>query len=267
LRLALLSGGKSLGPDVLAQRPHLIFHVGEQAAPDGADAAILWEAYAGSRAQDPHFRSAELVPLAATWGPTDLSFPAEKTADEARQVMEAFFPWLIDTKSTVEGPGISHALRFPGETFLFLDDQSFRTRQWKVEGPFGRMQEDWALTALEKSDGFVWLLRAGNWFDGSDGGLLAKVRSLRMGGPLFISGEGQSVEVLKAPKFSSFEFRAPGGKPDPRNRTKGRILGAAEGYLLVERRHERGGLAIKVEIRGNGESLGSSSLRVKAPRR
>lgn len=209
LRFALVSGTDDAYAeeqalqwnDIAAQDPDLIFAIGDNVITTSGDkgsvvtADALWKRYVETRTRLALFRAPTLVPVLATWDDQDIG-TFESTGDhahntEARLVMEAFFPYVANTKDVIDGPGVSKALRAGGQTFVLFDDRTFRTPNSRPpvcdnkmypgcekkygkdsnEGAhFGRIQEDWAMGIIKDSDGPVWLISGDQWFSGKHAG-------------------------------------------------------------------------------------------------
>ncbi|RZA05892.1 MAG: hypothetical protein EOP11_11700 [Proteobacteria bacterium] len=203
-RFAFVSGADSAAPapeeagiwkSLVDRKPRLLFGLGNMVATTGQaplDPAALWDRYADTRNALSLFRSAELIPIAATWNEQDYGTPGGKHddrtnphTDEARDIQEAFFPAMGDIGSVSEGPGLAKSISLAGQTWILLDDRSFRegdatppacrdspapscpAREASQTGTianFGRVQESWALEIIENAKGPVWLLSANPWF-------------------------------------------------------------------------------------------------------
>jgi hypothetical protein len=288
LRFALLSGTDDHSPqaglwsDLTSQRPRIIFSLGDNvfATSRGSEILgksvgpeVLWNRYVETRWKLPVFKNERLIPFAATWDDRDFgmnngdkSYPH---IDEAREVMDAFFPSFADAKTVIEGPGVSLALKIAGETFLLFDDRSFRGRE---EGPFGRIQEDWALTALSNQTGPVWLMNGESWTKLKKSSFLLKTtRALKKNRHsstflAFGAGSPGDTVVRVVRPYSSYEFASGFHQPQGESpRKKGELARENGGYLLLETGlPEKKNFSIKAIGRSSGRTLFEKTVKLKS---
>jgi alkaline phosphatase D len=188
---------KTQWKDLLRQKPDLILAIGDNTYADRAqgkrlayaDPETLWNRYAETRSALALFRAPRLVPIFAVWDDHDFGMnDGDSTyphAEEARAVMESFFPSAADNKTLFEGPGVSRALKAAGQLFILFDNRSFRSpnglppvcrnsrhpfcrgrqpRDTRNATHFGRLQEDWALSLIRRHGGPTWLISGDQWF-------------------------------------------------------------------------------------------------------
>lgn len=185
--------------DLQRQKPQLIFAIGDNVYADWRNGQrlgreiepnVLWDRYAETRSSLKIFREKELIPFFATWddhdfGMNDGNFTYAHR-EESRLVMEAFFPYVADAKTILEGPGVAKAVKIANHLFVLFDNRSFRSSNEKpavcykknhdlckryeqqVSNPdsthFGRVQEDWALGLISGHNGPTWLVSGDQWF-------------------------------------------------------------------------------------------------------
>jgi alkaline phosphatase D len=185
--------------DLQEQNPEVIFAIGDNVYADwrngqslGKSVApdILWDRYVETRSSLQIFREKKLIPFFAVWDDHDFgmndgnySYPH---INPSRETMEAFFPYIADAKSILEGPGVAKAIKFSNHLFILFDDRSFRSPNEKPaicykknhdlckrydnqttnpdSSHFGRVQEDWALGLIANHDGATWLVSGDQWF-------------------------------------------------------------------------------------------------------
>ena len=190
---------EALWKSLFDRQPRLLLGLGNLVTTTGEEPltpAALWARYAETRANLSIFRLPTLVPFAATWNALDFGTPGKQAgrdnphADDAREIQEAFFPAIGDAQTVNEGPGVAKALRVANQTFVLLDDRSFRegetlpaacrgnhalstcpTASAANDGVspahFGRLQDSWAAGLAASAKGPVWFLSGDPWFGGA----------------------------------------------------------------------------------------------------
>jgi hypothetical protein len=288
LRFALLSGTDDHSPqaglwrDLASRQPEIVFSLGNNvfATSRGGEILgksvgpeILWSRYVETRWKLPVFKYERLIPFAAIWNDRDFGMNGGDKSyahiDDAREVMDAFFPSFADAKTVMEGPGVSLALKIAGETFLLFDDRSFRGRE---EGLFGRIQEDWALTALSNRAGPVWLMNGESWEKLGKRSFLPKLaRTLKRNrrAPTFLAfGAGSPGDtVIRAiPLYSSYEFASGFHRPQGESpRKKGDLARENGGYLLLEAGlPEKKSFSVKATARSDSGVLFEKTVKLKS---
>ncbi len=200
----------------------------------------LWEKYAHARRTQRGFFSLRLIPFVATWDDHDFGMLEGDSTyphlNKAREILEAFFPTYADEKVILSGPGVSKAIKIAGHTFVLFDNRSFRSpnhapsacRKKKnlsycpdtpgsneEESHFGRVQTEWALSLVAKSDGPTWLMSGDQWFGDyhpfeSFAGnhpqdfrnFLARLKKSKNRHLLFASGSPLNTELFRVRPFS-----------------------------------------------------------------
>jgi alkaline phosphatase D len=190
---------KILWEQLYQQKPNVIFAIGDNVYADwragknlGKMVApdVLWDRYAETRSTLSIFRKKELLPFFATWDDHDFgmndgnfSYPH---VEESRIIMEAFFPYLPDAKTILEGPGVAKATKIDNHLFILFDDRSFRSPnempavcyrkkhdlckkyENQTTNPesthFGQVQEEWAMGLVKSHNGASWLISGDQWF-------------------------------------------------------------------------------------------------------
>lgn len=299
IRFALISGtddhaGQAdLWADLYAQNPEFILSLGNNVygnsrgsidLGESASAEQLWNRNAETRASLPLFTQERLIPFLVTWNDHDYGMEdGDKTyaqADQSRLTLEAFFPLLIDTKTVIEGPGISRGLKIAGQSFLLLDNRSFRTPP-RADEPayFGRLQEDWALSQIgNHGGGPMWLMSGEKWFGknsesfekarpGPFVNFLAKLAQLKKKKPypiVFASGAQSRTEIRKIPSFRTYEFSSGFQSPAVAIKEKDSrsLVAVGGGYMIIE---AKGG-EVKTQIRGSTGQLAEKTIELKANR-
>jgi len=183
-----------------ARKPHFFVLAGstvnatlppESAGINGrASRDFFFERHAEARASFELGLEHELVPVATLWNEDEFgkhnggtSFPQR---DEAREMMELFFPHWSDESGIVNGPGISVAFDFQPIELILADDLSFRRaplggelkcskgkghprevckREKLVPAPagtrYGPLFLNWVINRSEKAGRPLWLLTDG----------------------------------------------------------------------------------------------------------
>ncbi len=185
--------------DLSAQNPDVIFAIGDNVYGDWRNGQnlgkfvtpeTLWDRYAETRSSLQIFREKKLIPFLSVWDDHDFgmndgnfSYPY---VNQSREIMEAFFPYIADAKTILEGPGVAKAVKFANHLFVLFDDRSFRSPNEKPavcykrnhdlckkydsqttnpdSSHFGRVQEDWALGLIANHSGATWLVSGDQWF-------------------------------------------------------------------------------------------------------
>lgn len=140
-------------------------------------------------------RERRLIPVAATWNDREFGLAGGNRTfafkDQAREVFEMFFPVWADETTIVNGPGVSKIFRLGSQSFVLLDERSFRVPDGTLPpceaspkkrkgnktancsalpapepGPllrFGSMQSEWAFRQAHRTQQVVWLVSAEPW--------------------------------------------------------------------------------------------------------
>lgn len=289
------SSQPGLWADLAQQKPQLIFGLGNNVYVNSRGSALLavaaspsqvWDRHVETRSRLPLFQQEFLIPVLVTWNDRDFGMihgdSSYEFTDESRLTMEAFFPYIADARSVIEGPGLSRGLKVAGQTFLLLDNRSFRSVPRTEEPSYlGRIQEDWAVSHARSSDGPVWLMSGEKWFGkrtdsfesarpGSFVRFLAKLAQVlkkKKGAAaktLFAGGAQSQTEIRRVSSFSTYElntgFQTPVGRASS---ARGIPASANGGYLMVELK----GAEIKAEIRGPEGPLAEIELNSGKKRR
>lgn len=279
---------------VRARNPDALFLIGDNVYADkylgleakGADPKTLWNRNIEARNLVSLYRWPKLVPVFAVWDDHDYgindgdrSFPYK---DESREIFEVFFPRPAQTEHWVRGPGVSSRLTAFGQDFVFLDNRSFRAPN-RVDSAdqthFGPEQEDWALSALAKSERPAWLISGDQFFggyhsfesfEGNHGASFAafKKRLQKLRVPfIFLSGDRHLIELMKIGKkdvgMNTYELTTSGihARTFPQNmdlNPNPRRIGGAAGphnFAEFEPRVIKGALHVKLTGWGLDEGI------------
>jgi alkaline phosphatase D len=190
---------KILWEDLYQQKPDIIFAIGDNVYTDWRDGKNLgkmvapdtiWDRYVETRSKLSIFRQKELLPFFATWDDHDFGMNDGNSTypyiEQSRIIMDAFFPYLADAKTILEGPGVAKAAKIANHLFILFDDRSFRSpnekpafcyrknhelcKKYELQvnnqdsTHFGKVQEEWALGLIRSHDGATWLISGDQWF-------------------------------------------------------------------------------------------------------
>jgi len=211
---------------LLSEKPDVILMMGDNVyadrVPSGWQAASgeqLWDRYVDTRTTLDFYKSADLIPVFATWDDHDYGRnDADRTyvlKEESAQIFQAFFAQAKPTGDFTRGPGVSSMWAAFGVRFLLLDDRSFRSPDG-VDLPdqthFGAEQEDWIVNQISAAREPVFMVSGDQFFGGynpfesyegnhpkSFQTQLARWR--RAKSPLiFLSGDRHLTEIIQVPK-------------------------------------------------------------------
>lgn len=223
--------------DLLSHRPQALFMIGDNVYVDlktkNITPSVLWERYAETRNRLEVFRSKKLTPVFATWDDHDFGKnnggKEFNYAKEAREVFEDFFPQKTNKFIFSKGPGLARAFRFSRQTFLLLDNRSFRSLRNisdKKQSHFGAEQEHWIDKIIKQAKGPVWLISGDQFFGGyhkfesyqgnHPAAFRRFLRRLKRTGKVvvFVSGDRHLTELMRIPKkhlgYTTYELTSSG---------------------------------------------------------
>src|SRR5690606_32503032 len=132
---------------------------------------MVWNRHVETRNALAVFRARELVPAYSIWDDHDYGMN-DGTREyayrkQSQEVFEAFFPRAAVDGKYEAGPGLARAFKAFGQTFVFLDDRSFRSPNGQdIPGQthWGAAQEKWLFQILESSKSPVWLVNGDQFF-------------------------------------------------------------------------------------------------------
>lgn len=180
-RIALVSGlddhlhveqGK-IWTELVAQKPDVIYVLGDGVYADGVPPEQIWNRYADVRSHLEVFKTPHLIPVFAVWNGQDLgksggdrSFPGKIKAGE---VFHAFFAQKKTSEGFEAGPGTASLWTAFGADFFFLDNRSFRSPN-QIDLPdqthFGAQQEDWITAKVKAAKRPAFLISGDQFFGG-----------------------------------------------------------------------------------------------------
>jgi hypothetical protein len=247
---------------LLSQSPDMIFLIGDQVYADWKSGKKLatplsllqvWNRYVDSRSSIDLYKSKTLIPSIALWDDHDYGAnDGDETSpikDEMKKLFYSFYPQNEESDFFKKGPGVSSVFSAFGQTFIFLDNRSFRTPNLKPiicekmknhkfcqktyinpnstkQTLYGEETENWAMNILKNSKGTNWLISGDQFFGGyhpfesyegthpeSFKIFLNKIKSSGKT-VLFVSGDRHLSEVMKIEKsilgFETFEITSSG---------------------------------------------------------
>ncbi len=217
------------------QKPDMIFLIGDNVYADRGTSSVddqsLWKRYTETRQKLELYHMKSLIPVFATWddhdyGMKDGNLNFEHKA-KSLEIFRTFFP-IYENKNIQLGPGASSLFQLGTQTFIFLDDRSFRTPKESTheESHWGQEQEQWLFAALKKRKGPFWLMNGDQYFGGyhtfesyqgnhpqSFKKMMARLKQTKKT-IIFISGDRHLAEVIAVPKiflgYETFEFTSSG---------------------------------------------------------
>lgn len=135
-----------------------------------ADPAQLWSRYAQTRLKLRHYFEDNLTPTIYVWDDHDMG---KNNGDrnfrykaEAKDIFNTFTA-QSENKILTRGPGVSSALTLCGQSFLLLDNRTYRSAPGdKNPAYFGSVQKSWALDYLSQHQKPSWLMSGTQWFGG-----------------------------------------------------------------------------------------------------
>jgi alkaline phosphatase D len=219
-----------------AQRPDVIFFIGDHVYADrgaplsGADPDHLWDKFCEARQTLEIFHLPRLIPILATWDDHDFglndsdsqSYPY--VAESQTNFRQFFAQDPAYCRFLRKGPGISSAFELGSQSFLLMDDRSFRLPKESKDrfAHWGQAQEAWALDVISSSRGPAWILNGSQivpsvfWKESLSGshpsqykGFLSELRA-RATSVIFCTGDVHYSEVSKLEAgllgYESFEI-------------------------------------------------------------
>lgn len=224
---------KPMWTELLAQKPDLIFFIGDNVYADEeinfykgpAPEQTLWQRHIETRIRLEVFRSKDLVPIFATWDDHDYGQnDGDKTnpyKEVSTRIFQAFFPRDPISGVYEKGPGMASYLHTPTLNFFLMDDRSFRSSNKPDNTPqthWGFEQENWLLEHLVQLQMPAWIINGDQFFGGyhtyesyqgnHPQSFEAFIQSLiEIPVPLvFLSGDRHFTELLKIPpSFLGYE--------------------------------------------------------------
>lgn len=222
---------KLMWENVLVQKPQIIFLIGDNVYADTkgkpADPDTLWMRYVETRQHLELYKSDRLIPIVATWDDHDYgvndgdrTYPHKK---ESADIFSIFFSQDIIPGTLEKGPGVASLISLSHQNFFLFDDRSFRSPVGEPdETHWGKDQEDWFFTKLNKIQGPVWLLNGDQFFgkyhrfESYEGrhpksfkGLLERLKQAKKR-VFFVSGDRHLAELMAISEaetgFSTFEL-------------------------------------------------------------
>lgn len=200
------------------QNPDLVFFLGDNvyaAMKEPIDPSKMWQRYVETRNSLEFYHFKNLIPVFATWDDHDFGQNnGDKTyayTQQAQQIFRDFFPQSPIKGVLSHGPGISFSLELFKQSFVFLDDRSFRDKPQGLS-MWGTTQEDWLTERLrQNSHQPLWIINGSQIF-GQYGPseslekdfpnhferLLQQVRSTQRR-VTFVSGDIHASEVMRLP--------------------------------------------------------------------
>ena len=172
---------KSQWLDLMTFKPEVLFMIGDNVYVDirkkrwlrKISPETIWQRYVETRNNLQIFRVKRLVPVFATWDDHDFGRDVAggdfEYKDASKAIFNEFFPQELNKVVINKGPGISQIVRMREQTFVFLDDRSFRSNHEKKQKPeshFGEDQEKWLLQWLKKLKGPAWIISGDQFFGG-----------------------------------------------------------------------------------------------------
>ncbi len=130
----------------------------------------LWNRYFETRMRLPFYFQKNLTPSLAIWDDHDYGKnDGDRTyryKEESRQVFEAFFAQDAVADVLEKGPGVAQSLRAFGQTFIMLDDRTWRSPKNAYENQtmWGTEQEQWLMAQAARSTNPLWIINGSEYF-------------------------------------------------------------------------------------------------------
>lgn len=180
---------RKIWPEILQHKPDVVLLIGDNLYVDRyingrfiSNKKDFWTRYVEMRKSLYIYKAKTLVPIFAIWddhdygiNDGDFSFKWKK---ESKKVFHSFFAQKPMGSIFQKGPGVSFVVQAFGQRLFFMDNRFFRTpnvndkrnqfrlKKVKYETHWGKAQEKWLLTRLQKSSTPSWLIDGGQFFGG-----------------------------------------------------------------------------------------------------
>ncbi len=241
---------KKIWPELLEKKPDVVLLIGDNVYVDRyidgrlvSDKKSLWTRYVEMRKNLHIYKAKKLVPIFAVWddhdygiNDGDYSFKFKK---ESKKVFQSFFSQKPMGLIFKKGPGVSFVIKAFGQRLFFMDNRFFRTpnvndkknriklKNVKYETHWGKLQERWLFTQLQKSSTPSWIIDGGQIFGGYlpwesyeashpynfKKVLIPNIKKSKSA-IAFISGDRHFFEFMKIPKkelgFKTYEITTSG---------------------------------------------------------
>ncbi|MBX3022299.1 MAG: alkaline phosphatase family protein [Bdellovibrionales bacterium] len=222
----LMDVATKMWPQLMAQKPDAMLWLGDNVYADRVgdkwqepNPDSIWERYVQTRNALPVFKSAELIPVFATWDDHDYGRnDRDRTFEYKAQSLDIFFSFFAQRKPAPgfeRGPGVASWWTAFGVQIALLDDRYFRSPN-RLDVPdqthFGVDQEKWIVASLSAARVPVLLASGDQFFGGyqkfesyegnhpaSFKTQLAEWRKAAKVPLLLISGDRHLTEIIKVP--------------------------------------------------------------------
>lgn len=285
--------------NLVSKSPDLIFFLGDFVYADRgikgpANPHHLWKRFSEVRQTLEIFFTQRLIPILATWDDHDFGLNNSHSENypyvlESQKNFLSFFAQDEGNCANFEkGPGISSALRFNSQTFLLLDDRSFRKPKKSKNryAHWGEDQERWMLNLMKSNPGTFWLMNGTQIFPDMAlkesvaynhpvqlKGLLKELKSIPSK-VIFASGDVHYSEISQIESealgyetyeitSSSIHSKSMPGSPHVISNPRRMIATGARNFIIVESINYQNGVQMKVtSYNSSGSILFQKSLTV-----
>lgn len=158
--------------DMVAKAPDMLFFIGDSVYADtgagagGANPYHLWKRFCEARLTLDIYYSKKLIPVIATWDDHDFglndsnSHNYQYVRDSQLNFLNFFAQEESHCSLLQRGPGVSSALIYNDQLFLFLDGRSYRDGVGSKNrySHWGQEQEEWMMGLIGKNAGPTWFM-------------------------------------------------------------------------------------------------------------
>lgn len=298
---------KKIWPEVLQHKPDVVLLIGDNVYVDRyingtsvSNKKSFWTRYVEMRKNLYIYKAKTLVPIFAIWDDHDYGVndgdSSFKWKKESKKVFQSFFAQKPMGSVFQKGPGVSFVMQAFGQRLFFMDNRFFRTpnvndrrnklllKKIKYETHWGKLQENWLFTRLQKSPTPSWIIDGGQFFGGYlpwesyeashpnnfKTVFLPNIKKSKSA-LAFISGDRHFFEFMKIPKkelgFSTYEITTSGVHTTlypalwKKHNNKRQVFGKATfyNYAIINsksvNRSLKQGLRVSLEAWGLGRKL------------
>jgi alkaline phosphatase D len=158
--------------DIVDKKPDMLFFIGDAVYADtgagvgGANPYHLWKRFFEAPTTLYIYYSKKLIPIVATWDDHDFGLDDSncRNYQYVRDSQINFLNFFAQEESHCSllqaGPGVSSALKYGDQLFLFLDGRSYREATGSKEryAHWGQDQETWMMDLISKNTGPTWFM-------------------------------------------------------------------------------------------------------------